>query len=191
MFKYWRLERSGFRFSPSNSRAVHNDRMRGMITFGPYRALNQPPTLAFVFPDGSRDAANQLYLGLRNGVGPFPGIQNLFRVKLERDQVRAVTGFPLPNRHNHRDAARRYRDAIQTWIQTENFVPDIFINLHPRSMGWEEDSPYAATKAVLLKDGLLSQNVTFDLLSSSNQFQWAVANIALGIFVKLGAFRGL
>jgi hypothetical protein len=186
MFKYWRLERSGFRFSPSNSRAVHNDRMRGMITFGPYRALNQPPTLAFVFPDGSRDAANQLYLGLRNGVGPFPGIQNLFRVKLERDQVRAVTGFPLPNRHNHRDAARRYRDAIQTWIQTENFVPDIFINLHPRSMGWEEDSPYAATKAVLLKDGLLSQNVTFDLLSSSNQFQWAVANIALGIFVKLG-----
>jgi argonaute-like protein implicated in RNA metabolism and viral defense len=186
MFEYWRLEPSGFRFAPNNDSAIHNDRMRGMITFGPYRTLSRPPTLAFVFPEGYRDAANQLYLGLRNGVGPFPGIQNLFRVKLERDQVQAVTGFSLPNRHNHHDSALRYKNAVENWVQNEKFVPDIFINLHPRSMGWEEDSPYAATKAVLLKDGLLSQNVTFDLLSSSNQFQWAIANIALAIFVKLG-----
>jgi hypothetical protein len=53
-------------------------------------------------------------------------------------------------------------------------------------MGWEDDSAYSATKAVLLKDGLLSQNVTFELIQNSTQFEWSVANIALGVFVKLG-----
>jgi len=32
----------------------------------------------------------------------------------------------------------------------------------------------------------MSQNVTFDLIQNSTQFEWAVANIALGLFVKLG-----
>jgi len=62
----------------------------------------------------------------------------------------------------------------------------LFVNLHPRSMAWEEDSAYAATKAALLKEGLLSQNVTLELIQNSAQFEWSVANIALGLFVKLG-----
>jgi hypothetical protein len=64
--------------------------------------------------------------------------------------------------------------------------PDIFVTLHPKSMTWEDDSEYGATKATLLSEGLLSQNVTFELIQSSAQFEWAAANIALALFAKLG-----
>jgi len=53
-------------------------------------------------------------------------------------------------------------------------------------MAWEDDSEYSVTKAMLLREGLLSQNVTFELIQSSAQFEWAAANIALAIFAKLG-----
>src|SRR5690606_2394901 len=104
----------------------------------------------------------------------------------EREQVVAITGFTLRNRHDHHECAQRYRDAIHSWIHTHSEIPDLFINIHPRSMTWEDDSAYAATKAALLKEGLLSQNVTFDLIQNATQFEWSAANIALGLFVKLG-----
>lgn len=187
MFTCTALHKSGFRFSPDDPQMVHDDRLRGIIRFGPYRKIDKPaPRLAFVFPDGSRDAANALYLALRNGIGAFKGLPSVFKIPLERDQVAAITGFTLRNRHDHHDCAQRYRDAIQSWIQTTRETPDLFINIHPRSMTWEDDSAYAATKAALLKEGLLSQNVTFDLIQNSTQFEWSAANIALGLFVKLG-----
>lgn len=187
MFSYTSLQKSGFRFSPDDSRMVHDDRLRGIIRWGPYRKVATPaPRLAFVFPDGYRDAANALYLALRNGIGAFKGLPSVFKVPLEKDQVAPITGFTLRNRYDHHDSAQRYRDAIQAWIHSNKETPDLFINLHPKSMAWDEDSAYAATKAILLKEGLLSQNVTFDLIQNSAQFEWSVANIALGLFVKLG-----
>lgn len=187
MFTCTLLHKSGFRFSPDDPQAIHEDRMRGIIRFGPYRRVTGTPQLAFVFPDGARDAANTLYLALRNGVGLFKGLPSVFKIPLEKEQVIAITGFQLPNRHDHQDCAKRYRDAIRGWIAGNcGTKPDLFINLHPKSMAWEDDSAYAATKAALLKEGLLSQNVTFDLIQNATQFEWSVANIALALFVKLG-----
>jgi argonaute-like protein implicated in RNA metabolism and viral defense len=139
-----------------------------------------------VFPEGYRDYANNLYLALRNGIGYFKGLSTLLKVPLDKDQVFPITGFSLPNPHDHEDAARRYRDAIISWKQKANELADIFVNLHPKSLAWEEDSAYGACKAVLLEAGISSQNVTFELIDNPSQFEWAAANIALAIFVKLG-----
>lgn len=186
MFTYTLLNKSGYLFSPGDPTAVHEDKMRGIIKFGPYRKVTHTPKIAFVFPEGHRDSANRLYLALRNGIGLFKGLPNVFRLPLEKEQVFPITGFTLKSRYDHHDSARRYRDAICNWVQAHNVKPDVFVNLHPRSMAWEEDSEYTATKAALLQEGLLSQNVTFDLLQNATQFEWSAANIALGLFVKLG-----
>jgi argonaute-like protein implicated in RNA metabolism and viral defense len=187
MFTYNVLQKTGFRYSPTDTSMVHDDRLRGLIRFGPYRRIVEAsPRLAFVFPDGYRDQANSLYLALRNGIGAFKGLPSVFKIALEKDQVVPISGFTLKNRHDHADCAKRYRDAIASWMEVNKEAPDLFINLHPKTMAWEEDSPYTATKAALLKQGLLSQNVTFDLIQNSTQFEWSVANIALGLFVKLG-----
>jgi argonaute-like protein implicated in RNA metabolism and viral defense len=186
MFPYTLLNKSGFRFSPTNPAAIHDDRMRGILKFGPFRRVEKSPQIAFVFPKAYREAANTLYLALRNGIGFFKGMPTVFKVPLEKDQVIPISDFELRDRYNHRDSAARYRDAIQKWMNVHDQRPDIFITLHPKTMGWEDDSEYAATKAVLLREGLISQNVTFELIQSSIQFEWAAANIALALFAKLG-----
>jgi len=62
----------------------------------------------------------------------------------------------------------------------------MFFVLHPKTSGHELSTPYYECKALLLKDGILSQSVTLDLLNNPSQFEWSAANIALGAFVKLG-----
>jgi argonaute-like protein implicated in RNA metabolism and viral defense len=186
MFAYTVLNKTGFRFSATNSTAVHDDRMRGIVKYGPFKRVEGAPRFAFVFPKAYRDAANTLYLALRNGIGFFKGMPTVFKVPLEKDQAIQISDFELKDRYNHRDSAARYRDAIQNWMNSHDDLPDIFITLHPKTMTWEEDSEYAATKALLLREGLISQNVTFELIQSSAQFEWAAANIALALFAKLG-----
>jgi Piwi domain len=186
MFEAHILKGSGFRYSPSDPTCVHADKLRGLIRFGPYRTLELVPRVGFVFPEGYRDYANNLFLALKNGVGYFKGLLSLFKVRFETDQVFPITGFRIENPHDHVECAQRYRDAITEWRDGKRQEADIFLNLHPRSLAWEDDSAYASCKAVLLEEGIISQNVTFELMDSPSQFEWAVANIALAIFVKLG-----
>ena len=177
---------SGFRFSDEPG-ATHSDKLRGLVKFGPYRGIQGKPKIGFVFPEGYRDHANNLYLALRNGIGYFKGLGSWFRVPFEKDQVFPVTGFKLLNPHDDDDCAKRYRDAILNWrTANPNNTPDVFLNLHPKSLAWEETSAYVASKAALLEAGIISQNVTFELMENAAQFEWAAANIALGLFVKLG-----
>lgn len=177
---------AGFRFSPGPSGNTHPDKLRGLVKYGPYQPIKIKPRIGFVFPEGYRDYANNLYLALRNGIGYFKGISTLLKVPFEKDQVFPITGFSLPNPHDHEDSAKRYRDAILAWQGNSGKETDIFVNLHPKSLAWEEDSAYGASKAVLLEAGISSQNVTFELIDNASQFEWAAANIALAIFVKLG-----
>jgi argonaute-like protein implicated in RNA metabolism and viral defense len=186
MFEARFLKGSSFRFSQSDPELVHPDKMRGLLKWGPYRRLEREPRIGFVFPEGYRDQANNLFLALRNGIGYFKGLSTLFKVGFDRKQVFPITGFKLRNPHDHHEAAARYRDAITSWRQTHQEEADIFLNIHPKSLAWEEDSAYAACKAVLLEAGIISQNVTFELINNASQFEWAAANIALNIFVKLG-----
>jgi hypothetical protein len=55
---------------------------------------------------------------------------------------------------------------------------------------WDDEStkaPYWQLKHAFLSRGIPSQVVSVDLLRSTNSLKWAVSNIGLGIFAKLGA----
>ena len=105
---------------------------------------------------------------------------------LSSAQVFQVSNFSIPHNSSPRDEARRYADAIVSWSNQTNTVPDLFFVIHPRTSDWLDKTPYYVCKAILLKEGILSQHVTTDLIRSSSQFDWSVANIALAAFVKLG-----
>jgi argonaute-like protein implicated in RNA metabolism and viral defense len=85
------------------------------------------------------------------------------------------------------EAAVEYAKQLDNWLagHTGN-LPDIFFIVHDKTEHEEEDSPYYACKAVLLRKGVMTQNVTVDLIRNSSQFQWAASNIALAAFAKLG-----
>jgi hypothetical protein len=183
MVRAHRLDAVQFAFRDEQSRP---DKLRGLVDFGPYKDLPQRPNFGFVFPVEYRDYANRLFLALKNGVGSFKGVETTFRFPLTKDQVFQVSDFTIANK-NHHDAAALYEDAILNWQGKQSHsVPDMFFVLHPRTSLSEGNTPYYACKARLLTQGILSQNVTADLLGDEAKFQWSAANIALGAFVKLG-----
>jgi len=178
-----RLDPVQFAFRDEQSRP---DKMRGLVDFGPYADLHRAPRFGFVFPSEYRDYANRLFLALKNGVGAFKGVETTFRFPLTRDQVFPVTGFSIGSRSHH-EAAKLYESAIVEWQAKQSAqAPDLFFVLHPRTPPSEMDTPYYACKARLLSQGILSQNVTAELVSDQAKFEWSAANIALGAFVKLG-----
>jgi len=144
------------------------------------------PKFGFVFAQRHKDDANNLYRALRNGVGYFRGISNMFRMPFEKEQVFPITGFEIKDYRNPHDSARAYADAILNWTRNHNVNPNLIFVLHPKTPSWQKESPYHACKAALLAEGFLSQNVTNELVNNSAQFEWSVANIALAAFVKLG-----
>ncbi len=95
MFKATFLTPPEFRFSKEDPQHVAADSFRGLSRFGPYGEIKGIPKFGFVFPEGRRDDANSLYRALRNGVGYFRGITNMFRVPFEKEQVFPITGFSL------------------------------------------------------------------------------------------------
>jgi hypothetical protein len=165
------------------------DKLRGLVTHGPFRRLNnERPLFGFVFPQESNDSANKLFLALKNGIGLFRGVENTFRFTLSRDQVFpiAVSGVEVSPNADHSKNARAYADAVLAWNASQTKArPDMFFVLHPKTSGSEPVTPYYECKAILLKEGILSQNVTLDLINNASQFQWSAANIGLGAFVKL------
>ncbi len=163
------------------------DRFRGLQQFGPYSPLplDHAPRFGFVFPTEYRDDANKLYLALRNGLGYFKGLERTFRVSLQKDQVEPVTGFSISGL-SHEEAGKAYAAAVVSWHAKQSLKPDLCFVIHPKTPDWEESTPYYFCKARLLQDGILSQGVTHDLIGSSTQFDWSIANIALAAFSKLG-----
>lgn len=162
------------------------DKLRGLIDFGPYHDLQRNPTFGFVFPKEYRNYANRLFLALKNGIGSFKGVESTFRFQLTREQVFQVSDFTIENK-NSQNAASAYEDAILAWQASgANPRADMYFILHPQTSSSEADTPYYACKARLLSEGVLSQNVTIDLIKDEPKFLWSAANIALGAFVKLG-----
>ena len=192
MFKAYPLPPVTFAFGrhpgPDKLRGLGPDKLRGLQEFRPYQeiATNKPPRFGFVFPSKYRDQANRLYLALKNGIGYFRGVESTFQFPFQREQVFPVTGFSIPENVKPQEAARIYADAILSWNKRTNEHPDMFFVLHPRTSKWEEETPYYECKTILLQEGILSQNVTVELIDDSAKFEWSVANIALGAFVKLG-----
>jgi Piwi domain len=176
-----------FAFSGAN---CGPDKLRGLTAYGPFRPVPmEHPRFGFFFPADRRDDANKLYLALKNGIGLFRGVENTFRFSLGKQQVFPVpvAGVELGARADHSKNARAYASAIMSWngsmVQGR---PDMFFVLHPKTGESDSSTPYYECKARLLSDGILSQNVTLDLLANRAQFEWSAANIALGAFVKLG-----
>lgn len=171
-------------------RQTSPDRFRGLQEFGPYVELpNSTPCFGFVFPAGSANYANRLFLALKNGIGYFRGLENTFRCSLTKDQVFPipVTGYAPSSTHDHAEIAKRYNDAILSWCDSNGGLrPDLLYVIHPRTSTYELRSTYYNCKAQLLRHGFLSQSVTLELLNNEAQFRSAAANLGLASFVKLG-----
>lgn len=160
----------------------------GMISRGPFEPVSiAAPVFGFLFAEGHREDARKLYSALREGIGYFGGFNKWFRLPLSREAVVSVSGFAVEGSTTAAEAAPLYKAALEKWISSDKGQkPAIFFVVHDKTEREEETSPYYACKTLLLSHGIMTQNVTVDLIRNAQQFQWSAANIALGAFAKLG-----
>ncbi len=159
-------------------------RFRQLRQFHPYdasRVLGNPHIL-FIFPDEYREMANRVYHSLRSGRRQFPGLKPLFGISIEKDSVTRVPSFSLPADPD--GCAPAYEGAIMQYL-TRGDKPDFAVVLCEKSPRTEVASTYYCAKALLASHGIPSQIITVDLLSNDQRFEWALADIALQMFVKL------
>jgi len=136
----------------------------------------------FIYTEKEREMANKLYLSLRNGIASYPGCKRLTGISIERDNV---IGLKIPNVSDDK-IAQAYFDEIQNYLQGAKVLPDFAFILYSRQPRSPKLDPYCTSKVALSKHGIPSQYVSLELLDSSNTFQYAISNIALAFFVKLG-----
>jgi hypothetical protein len=165
---------------------LHSDKLRGLKEHGPFRNVEAAtPRFAFLFPSEYRERANSLYLALKNGVGYFGGVENVFRYALRRTNVFSIGAFSIEGKEGT-DQVRAYTDVLNSWLTIEQDRPDLVFIILPRNSRFRGSSIYYRCKALLLREGLLSQGVTPEIIDDPATFEWALANIALGAFAKLG-----
>jgi hypothetical protein len=166
---------------------VHTDKFRGLLRFSPFQAAQiTNPVCLFIFCDDGRDKdiANELYFILRKGLGSFPGIEQFTGVSISRDRLDALRLDPALF-HSDRDYSGIY-DAVSNHLAASRHRPDIAYVIADEAWKYRRPSPYGAIKAAMVPYSLPSQFVSRQLIRSRTQFQFAIPNIALASFTKLG-----
>lgn len=178
----YKLRRPLYTYGPGGTN-TNADKLRGLMTYPPLKSVpNQRPDCLFVFLDNDRAHANRLYLSLRNGLARFPGCKRLLGITLETAQVHALRVHPTAPK----DQARAFADAIEGQLSNSPGRPDFAFVLYSNQPTVEFPDPYAAAKSALTRHGIPSQYIGWELLDAPNQFQFAISNVALSFFVKLG-----
>ena len=141
--------------------------------------------MLFVFASELRDHANRLFLALKNGNGPFRGVERWFGFSLENTRVLRLKRFTV-NGYSTKDTAILYQKAIEEFLAAEKQRVDLAFVIHPKTEPWDLHSAYVYSKYTLLRANIPTQSVTCELIDNPDLFQWSTANIALAAFAKMG-----
>lgn len=157
------------------------DKHRGLLQYGPLQpAKISTPRFLFIFPEQEREIANHLFLSLKNGVHRFPGTKSVIGLSVEKDSVE-----PLRIPRSGYDTDLKLFKLITDRLERDE-RPDFAFILHDKQPNPLIDDPYPSAKAACLRYGIPSQFISLELLRNTSQFQFAISNIALSVFVKLG-----
>jgi hypothetical protein len=149
---------------------------KGVKDFGPLQPVDTVPHIVFVYQETERELSRILYRALRGELFPatFPGLDPLFRVQFDSKNVSGVAVQSFDTAH-----MRPVFDEIQH--RTETRV--IAVMIAP----WEEDDDeYYRIKYDFLQHKVPVQFVRPKTIRDRESLKWAISNIALQIFAKLG-----
>jgi len=157
----------------------------GIRSHGPYRRMDEKVRYLFLFSERTRSLAREIYLGLVGKLypGQFSGLQDMFSLPIHKDIV------------EHKVIETFDSDAlvdVETKIkEIRRLYPDMKIMLIaviPKGFKGIENTfnVYGHLKLIALRNESYCQFVTEDTFFKKDQLKWAVSNIALQIFCKLG-----
>ena len=153
---------------------------KGINKNGPLEPIQNDIKLVFIYRPGDKPFSYDLYNALKGETfATFNGMEKVFDFKLNPDHVDGIEieEFTKENVKEKIEELSNYESKI---------LPIIISPWNKNNSTDREDKLYNYIKYKLLKKRLPSQFVSLEILKDKNKLKWAISNIALQIFSKLG-----
>ena len=171
------LEEPLLLFDRDDSSAVAGLATVGLSKFGPYTKSHPQISVALLGTRAGNTLVRALVNQLNQGTDKMPGgMARFFKTQLRITTEEECSG----------EEPDDYLNAVNALIRniTKPTTPDVvLVHLPKRTADTSAESPYFASKPVLLEAGLVSQMLTPYTL---NDPQWKYANVASAIYAKAG-----
>ena len=161
-----------------------NSQFMGVKKHGPFEELHESVEYIFMFEQRFRNFANDVYLGLvgRKFSGLFPGVSQVFNLKL---QTGDITHVPI-NGYDKKSLDAAFKNVLKIIkLKPDKKIITILI-LPEEDISFNNTRVYYYFKYLFFKNRFQLQVLTYNKLNNFNALKWAIANIALQIFSKLG-----
>ncbi len=163
-----------YRFAENN---VTGSQFMGMKEYGPFTPVQHRPKVYFVYRSEDHSVSQELYLALNGKTHSrtFPGMRRMFKYQFDRENVGGIEiqDFTL-------ESVEAILESIRRQEGDRPIVP-LFVS--PLA---EDSSEYYEIKRRCLIEKIPCQFVSVDLIRDPLEFKWAVSNIALQLFSKMG-----
>jgi hypothetical protein len=164
---------------------------RGLERFGPIDRSSfdtKEPRLLVVCPAESQDAVDGFVRQLLDGTsdaakGAFRlGLTGTYRLN------RVHTRFaPIPLDGVQRGVGSRYVESLKAELGRQKAPDIVLVVIRDEDAFVEQDNPYLAAKALLLRNGIASQEVRVSKINSSKyDLPYILRDIAVATYAKLG-----
>ncbi|MCZ7591037.1 MAG: Piwi domain-containing protein [Kiritimatiellae bacterium] len=154
----------------------------GVKSRGPLRPLNNDSLICFMYRPADKPLSHDLYRALRGDTyGTFKGMNDMFQFSLGTEHV---IGVPLDgfDKASLDDGIARMKGQIGSRT-TLPLILFPWSRLDPDPAGKQA---YYQLKHCFLSHGFPTQLVSLRKLRDRESMKWSIANIALGVFSKLG-----
>lgn len=159
-----------------------NSQFMGIKSHGPLQPVEDDVLLYFVYRPQDKPFSYDLYHALQGDTySTFPGMERMFGYSLG---VEHVSGVAISS-FGEEEMAEVIQD-IKRKAGEQLVVPVVLLPWYKEDADDQENYLYYWMKHRFLAQGLPTQFVSLDTLKDRTKLKWAVSNIALGIFAKMG-----
>ncbi|MCL4504571.1 MAG: hypothetical protein M1434_00625 [Chloroflexi bacterium] len=158
-----------------------NSQFNGIREYGPLAQALASTRIWFIFRAEDRAYAQDLFRALRgDSFETFLGMERMFKFKLNSGNV---SGYPIDGFN-----PEQLEKLVTELSASELTDPILPIVIFPYSKGNDENGSreYYLAKHTFLRHRIPTQFIQLDRLKQKEQMRWAIANIGLQAFAKMG-----
>lgn len=169
------------------NRSENTSQFSGLKINGPYKTIEKPIKIYFIYREIDNITNKQYSYDLYNALigksysSTFPGMEKMFKVALNKNNIvgKSIRDFSI-------DEYKRITNEIIDETNHYTIVPILITPFSKDDFSDEASKQYYLLKHIFLEKQLTSQFVSEKRIKNKDQVKWAISNIALQLFAKLG-----
>jgi hypothetical protein len=174
------LQSKTYVFGNSNT---DKSQFMGVKRYGPLLPPPDDVKLYFIYREAEKSFSQDLYRALRGDTfsNTFPGMEIMFHFKLTNENVsgKSIENFSAGE-------IEKVIDAIKKDSAGKHVVPVLVTPFSYDDFSDEASEQYYIAKHTFLRHHIPSQFVSLKKIQAKEQIKWAISNIGLQLFAKMG-----